>query len=341
MRPGMKLRQALPAMQAVLLDPTQRDRLGELNLPDHVKAYLAVAVMLIHHHEFLRADNEVIAPFNPTLVALAGTKGVTYDTDRFGSYCRSAGLYRSARNQPGTKHATRSWSVILTPPVELLHLIETIEPWRLPTSDTPRYSLTELLEMIDEPNRSICKQLIADHHDRFMAVAGSTRIHQAWGGGYLDHVVEVMNLAVLYYRVLEPLSRFARLPKKQQFTLSDALVVMFWHDIEKVWRSRLDTDNQLVFEPDGRVAVLPGLEAKADRIAFAEEIITRYGVVLTDAMKNALKYVEGIRDKDYSPDDPRMLPLAALCHICDLTSARMFRFHPLEEGEPWGTRGAM
>lgn len=199
-----------------------------------------------------------------------------------------------------------------------------------------RYTLSELLAMIDEPNRSICERLIADNPVEFAAAAGSTRIHQAWQGGYRDHVVEVMNFAVLYYNALVPLGRFELLPLEQMFTLSDALVVMFWHDIEKIWRSQLDAENHIIIGPDDRVMVTPGLDTKMDRIVFAQETIANYGVVLTPAMENALRYVEGIRDADYTPDDPLMWPLAALCHMCDLTSARMFPGHPLQSHDPWG-----
>ncbi len=341
MRTQTQLRKALPIIQAVLLDPDRRDRLGELDLAPYVKAYLAVAVMLIHHREFLGDDNEVLVPFNPTLSALAERDRVTYKKDQLGAYCRNAGLYRTERVLPGEKQGTKSWKVTLTPTPELLSIIEAIEPWRIPASTVPRYTLTELLKMIDEPNRSICERFIADNRERFMAAAGSTRIHQAWQGGLLDHVVEVMNFAVLYYRTLEPLRRFTLLPPEQQFTLSDALVVMFWHDVEKVWRSRLDANNQIIFEPDGRVAVMPGLEKKADRIAFAAKIIDDYGVEFTAAMVNAWKYVEGIRDTEYTPDDPLIWPLGVICHMSDFTSAREFRLHPLESGEPWGKRGAI
>ncbi len=148
-----------------------------------------------------------------------------------------------------------------------------------------------------------------------------------------------MNFAVLNYRMHEPLDRFALLPPKQRFTLSDALVVMFWHDVEKIWRSQLDENYQLIFEPNGRVAAVPELEAKRDRIIFAAETIDSYGVELTPAMRNALEFVEGIRDSVYSPDDPLMWPLAALCHVCDLNSARFYPKHPLAENEPWGSRG--
>ncbi|HVI69006.1 MAG TPA: hypothetical protein VM581_00955 [Magnetospirillaceae bacterium] len=200
----------------------------------------------------------------------------------------------------------------------------------------PRYTLNELLAMIDEPNQSICRRLISDHPLRFNAAAGSSRIHQAWQGGYHDHVVEAMNLVVVDYRAWEPLGRFELLPPEQRFALSDALVVLFWHDIEKSWRSRLDESGNIIFKPDGSVAMDASLATKEQRAEYAARIIVQYGVVLSLAMRNALKYVEGIRDSDYTPNEPLMWPLAVLCHRADLASARAFREYPLAQNDPWG-----
>ena len=62
----------------------------------------------------------------------------------------------------------------------------------------PKYFLLdELLEMIDEPNRSGCKKLLADNRELFQTVQGSTNNHQAWSGGYFDHIQEIMNIVLL------------------------------------------------------------------------------------------------------------------------------------------------
>ncbi|MCU0687543.1 MAG: hypothetical protein MUF34_35755 [Polyangiaceae bacterium] len=60
---------------------------------------------------------------------------------------------------------------------------------------------------------------------------GSTNNHQAWRGGDLDHVAEVMNIAVVLF---EQLSKKRPLP----FSLSDILLVVVLHDIEKPWPFR-------------------------------------------------------------------------------------------------------
>ena len=93
------------------------------------------------------------------------------------------------------------------------------------------YALVEaLVDRIDNPNGAACRRILAEHRELFATVQGSTHNHQAWRGGYLDHVSEVMNIAVLLY---EQLAAKRPLP----FSLSDLLLVVFLHDIEKPWKA--------------------------------------------------------------------------------------------------------
>src|SRR5262249_9207094 len=69
---------------------------------------------------------------------------------------------------------------------------------------------------------------LAEHNDLFWSARGSSHNHQAWAGGYAHHVREVMNVAVVLY---DALGQLRPLP----FSLSDALVVLFVHDLEKPW----------------------------------------------------------------------------------------------------------
>jgi hypothetical protein len=198
------------------------------------------------------------------------------------------------------------------------------------------YSLGELIGFIDEPNQSICKRFFYDNAPLFVTAPGSSKNHQAWRGGYWDHIAETLNLCVLLFCALEGTGRLAQLKPEEQFTLSDALTVLFIHDIEKPWRCQ-EVEGYLVYSPDARFEVRPDLKSKEQRQNFAAKKIAEYGFVLNANQRNALKYVEGIRDSDYSPNSRIMLPLAALCHSCDMFSARMFYDFPLAEGDAWST----
>ncbi len=204
----------------------------------------------------------------------------------------------------------------------------------------PYYDLDAMLAMIDEPNRSICQRAVRDNRTLFRQAAGSSYNHQPWTGGYWDHVTEAMNLWLLLYRAFKSTGRLSQLEPDERFTRSDGLVVLFWHDIEKPWSFVL-YNGAPVADEHGRLQQLPSMSSKAARKAFAEEKIREYGVVLSPALRNALDYVEGIRDSDYSPFDRRMRPLAALCHACDMLSARAFYGFPLVANDAWGATRAI
>ena len=72
-----------------------------------------------------------------------------------------------------------------------------------------------MLAMVDQPNYSACRRILDDNRALFEKVPGSSHNHQAWPGGYLDHVQETMNVAGVFY---ESLGLLRPLP----FTLGDA-----------------------------------------------------------------------------------------------------------------------
>jgi hypothetical protein len=198
----------------------------------------------------------------------------------------------------------------------------------------PYYTMQQLIAMMDEPNRSVCQRIMDDNVELFSSAPGSTHNHQTWEGGYWDHVVEVMNLWVLLYQTFEATGRLDQLIAEEKFTLADGLPVLFLHDIEKPWRC-LIIDGHPMWGEDGQLEIDPALASKAERKAFAAAKLQEYGIELSPQQQNALKYVEGIRDEDYTPGSRLMLPLAALCHMCDMLSARAFYDAPLAAMDAW------
>lgn len=179
------------------------------------------------------------------------------------------------------------------------------------------YTIPEILEMIDEPNRTACKKIYASNEQLFKTAPGSSHNHQAWKGGYNHHITEVMNICLMLYPIykMRPLN----------FSLSDALLVMFLHDLEKPWKNELD-DEIKNLAPIIRIG-----EAhygfKKRRKAFRQRKIKEYNIQLTSQQQNALEYVEGEND-DYSSKKRIMNELAAFCHIADVSSARIWHDYP-------------
>jgi hypothetical protein len=185
--------------------------------------------------------------------------------------------------------------------------------------------IEEMIEMIDEPNRSACATILADNRDLFQKVQGASHNHQAWPGGYFDHVQEVMNIALVLYHEL---SALRLLP----FSVSDALLVLFLHDIEKPWKYEIDNDGKLKYKE--------ALKTKADCHIFRNQKLREYGIVLTAEQENGMKYVEG-EHNDYTNLRRVMGPLAAFCHLCDVTSARIWHNHPLAQDDLWNGAGRL
>lgn len=177
-------------------------------------------------------------------------------------------------------------------------------------------SIERLLGLVDEPNRSGLRRMLVENRSRFEASPGSVHNHQAWPGGYMCHIREIMNLAVVLYPVY---SGLRNLP----FSLSDLLTVLFLHDLEKPWK---------YVEPK------VGLYNRKAKCKFRLAKLAEYNIVLTPELRNGMEFVEGENDGTYSETDRAMGELAAFCHICDVSSARLWHDRPLEDGETWGSR---
>ena len=168
--------------------------------------------------------------------------------------------------------------------------------------------ITELelaIYLIDLPNRGKCLKLLRDNKSRFEESPGSLTKHQAWKGGYVDHLNETMQLAVLFYGITNP-------RRKHPFKIGDVMLILFLHDLEKPWKY---IEPKMHFESD------------LDKEVFINGLIDKYKIILTPAHKNALKYIHGEGD-DFSPTERIQGPLAAFCHICDVFSARIWFNYP-------------
>jgi hypothetical protein len=128
-----------------------------------------------------------------------------------------------------------------------------------------------------------------------------------------------MNIAIVLY---ERLSSIRPLP----FSASDALLVVFLHDIEKPWKYEVG--------PSGQLQHIESLRTKEAQHEFRARKLQECGITLTSEQENAMKYVEG-EFSDYTNRRRVMGPLAALCHLADVTSARIWFDHPTEQGDPW------
>lgn len=183
---------------------------------------------------------------------------------------------------------------------------------------TPYYTLEQMLEMIDEPNRTACQNILNDNLELFKTVQGSAHNHHTWLGGYYDHVQEVMNIAIVLY---ERLNSLRPLP----FSLSDLLLVLYLHDIEKPWRYDLI---------DGKLYNKESMQDREMQNNFRIQKLKEYGIKLNPEHENGIKYTEG-EGKDYSMNGRVMNELACLAHMSDVCSARLWFDYPEKKDYTW------
>ena len=128
-----------------------------------------------------------------------------------------------------------------------------------------------------------------------------------------------MNIVIKLYQTLNSL-------RSLPFSLSDALLICFLHDVEKPWKYELI---------NRELHVIEALKEKPAQHEFRMNKLASYGIVLTVSQLNGLKYVEG-EISDYSSRERKMNELAALCHMADVASARIWYNYPVfKNGINW------
>ena len=189
-------------------------------------------------------------------------------------------------------------------------------------------SWTKVFDLIGEPNKSKCWSFYRENHEAIDKARGSKTKHQAWDGGLIDHICECVGIAEEMY---VSLNKIRPLP----FALSDAALVLFWHDMEKPWKHQFGEEiggekinnkvvDKVMFAYDRFTK-----GAANPKFLFVLAQIKKYGIDLTESQLNAITYVEGEKN-DYSQYERIQMPLAAFCNCCDLISARVWFNYPKE-----------
>jgi hypothetical protein len=166
------------------------------------------------------------------------------------------------------------------------------------------------------------RRLFTENKELLGRAQGSSYNHQAWKGGFIDHITEVLNIGLQIYHVLG-------LSRPLPFPFSDFIVAAIVHDLEKPWIHSGDQDSI----PEGMIAVS---SSKMKRHGRRMSTVQNYDIVLSEAQLNAVYYAEGEHD-DYTPRKRMMNELAAFMHACDILSARMWYDRP-SKSDIWGKR---
>jgi hypothetical protein len=140
------------------------------------------------------------------------------------------------------------------------------------------------------------------HLTSMLEAAGSSGNHQCWKGGYYDHLAECFAISEVMW------NSFRHVGFSLPFTYPSVLYVLYFHDIEKMWKYGQK---------------LPP-ESIPEKSYFYEQVLpTQHAITFTSDELNALKYIHGEGD-DYRKDSRIMGPLTAFCHSVDVLSARIW-----------------
>jgi len=180
--------------------------------------------------------------------------------------------------------------------------------------------LEQSLELgLQEPQRTQVLGMIEDNRELMQSTRGSTNNHQAWPGGWWDHYAEGMNLSRVLYPIFQSL-------RPLSFSLHDAMMGFYAHDIEKPWKYDFR---------DGEWHHKPNFATKKDANDFRHSKLAEYDIELTPLQANAMQYAEGELGELYSNRERRSSELASFVHTLDHTSARLWHSFPSEQSDPW------
>ena len=179
-------------------------------------------------------------------------------------------------------------------------------------------NLHQIIQLVNQPTRDAIIDAYIQNAELIAQTPGARIKHQAWDGGYLDHVVYSINYGIALHNFHKELGF------RPGHNEGDIAVVMLLHDFGKVVRYRKCGDGWgYVENPD---------QAEHD---FFDSILESHDFQLTDNQKNALEFVHGEGSK-YTPKGRLMLPLATVCHQADVWNARFSPDNPLSNGQdPW------
>jgi hypothetical protein len=172
--------------------------------------------------------------------------------------------------------------------------------------------LEKLLKEIPDPRQENILRIYEEHKDLFHTNPGSSHNHQAWKGGYADHLAAMLRHSWLEYDLCDSL--YGPLP----FTLGSAQVAIFCHDAEKLYLYGPPTDCRC--EPFHILTRQEGKECIKWRVL--QHWLGDYCLLLTAPETNAVKYTHG-EGVDYRSGLRVMNELAAFVANLDRASARI------------------
>lgn len=183
-------------------------------------------------------------------------------------------------------------------------------------------SNSEIVEILNQIVDEDLKTKLLIMHDalrpQMELMPAAVSHHHFWTGGILQHISEVMTIVQVLYRIME---RIRGTPTT--FTMDDAILVAYIHDLDKLERYERNTTN---WKTKG---VAYPFKAKEDLLTCESTglIATKcaqYRIELSREHLHSLAFHHGgfseYMSSVYVKYQPEMSPLATLLHCADLMS---------------------
>jgi len=175
-------------------------------------------------------------------------------------------------------------------------------------------NLKNFLKSMTDSRKDALLDMYEKYKEIFHFSKGSMHNHQAWKGGYADHIAECLRINKITYNSL---SEFRPLP----FTEDSALICLFLHDIEKPFRYGPEDNEECNKWREQACIYHYGWEVL--KTVILTSLLKDFGLELTEEEMNALQYAHG-EGKDHLKNERVAGPLAAHVHHCDNISARIW-----------------
>jgi len=84
--------------------------------------------------------------------------------------------------------------------------------------------LHQIVQLVDQPNKDAIIESYVQNVERVAQTPGARKKHQAWDGGYLDHVVYATNYGIALHNLHKQIGF------QVNYSESDIAIVMLLHD---------------------------------------------------------------------------------------------------------------
>lgn len=197
--------------------------------------------------------------------------------------------------------------------------------------------IEELVELLDEgSNKGAVLAVLKKHGDNMKRLPAAVSHHHWWAGGFYDHTMEVMNIAVLSYRAFR--QNMGAIEGSNGVLNEGTLIVSaLVHDLNKLFRYKKNIQYTLACKDYERWKKYPfvydesriGINETAEVVAICAEC----GLLLTERMMHAVTFHHGGYAIDQNPSsfiNRDQDPISVILHYSDMMSSVCFGSKPQE-----------